>query len=81
MIGVYGLRGPFVLDLSDLAEHWGSHRVQVTMHWFNPRDARCTPVDGKACTPVVGRHTFVPPSSGGVDHDWVLVVRANYDTY
>ncbi|KAK7703342.1 hypothetical protein SLS57_010991 [Botryosphaeria dothidea] len=70
-----GYGDAFDLDLDALAEHFGtpSGRAQ----WYDPRQGAYRNVTGAAVFPLEGRKTFVPPSSGGVDHDWVLSVKVD----
>lgn len=71
-----GYGDSLVLDLAALAESWGEPRARVSAHWFSPRDASSTAVESEAGSAADGKRTFIAPSSGGVDDDWVLVIRA-----
>lgn len=46
-------------------------RKQVEARWLDPRSGKESSVEGD-----VSSGTFTPPSRGGLEHDWVLVLRA-----
>jgi hypothetical protein len=57
----------FELELSNIAKRGNAKSAIV--NWFSPRDALTWETEKIS---LEGNKTFVPPSSGGVDSDWVL---------
>lgn len=66
----------FQVDLDGISKHWKQPGVEYTAQWFNPRVSKFQPVDRKESAVADGKRTFVPPSDGGVDHDWMLVLKS-----
>lgn len=63
----------FAIDLAAIARQWRTS-APMTARWFNPRTAGLESVDSKAIQ-AKGKKTFTPPTSGGVDFDWVLILE------
>lgn len=63
----------FSVDLDAVSELWGTARVNATARWFDPRTAELQLIDSFV---IAGNRTFTPPSSGGVDFDWVLIIKS-----
>jgi hypothetical protein len=72
-----GYGDAFVLDLGALAAAWGLVGTTVTAHWFSPRDASITIIEAEEGFLAESKKTFVAPSSGSVEDDWLLVVKAD----
>lgn len=52
----------------DVGKAFGAKKVDV--QWLDPRTGKESSVEGE----ISGK--FTPPSRGGLEHDWVLVLRA-----
>lgn len=63
----------FSVDLDGVAGLWGAAGVNATARWFDPRTAELQLIDSFVAA---GNRTFAPPSSGGVDFDWVLIIKS-----
>ncbi|KAH8647498.1 hypothetical protein BGZ61DRAFT_501268 [Ilyonectria robusta] len=63
----------FTVDLAAIARQWRTS-APITAQWFNPRTAGLESVGSKAIQ-AKGKKTFTPPTSGGVDFDWVLILE------
>jgi hypothetical protein len=63
------------LDLAGISEDWGYPTDQLQVGWFDPRTSHTHKVDSRIFGTSKGEATFTPPSSGGVDHDWVLAIK------
>ena len=72
-----GYGDAFQLDLTAVSEQWSIPGTQVQAQWFDPRTAELSDAAGNGTIAALGKKLFVPPTSGGVDHDWVLVVKAS----
>lgn len=70
-----GYGDAFDLDLDALAEHFGAPAASANARWYDPRQGEYRNTSGNAVVSLEGRKAFVPPSSGGVDHDWVLHLK------
>ncbi|KAK7524828.1 hypothetical protein IWZ03DRAFT_403715 [Phyllosticta citriasiana] len=56
---------------------WGEPAgVLVDAWWFDPRTAERKAAVEEAAFAAQGKKTFTPPTSGGVDDDWVLEIKA-----
>lgn len=64
----------FSVDLAGVADSWGTAGINATAQWFDPRTAELQ-LDSSFVAS--GNRTFTPPSSGGVDFDWVLIIKAH----
>lgn len=71
-----GYGDAFQLDLTAITGYWQTPGVQMIAHWFNPRTAEKSKIDDEASFAGDGKKLFTPPSCGGVDHDWVLIIKA-----
>ncbi|KAK8247276.1 hypothetical protein HDK90DRAFT_501077 [Phyllosticta capitalensis] len=71
-----GYGDAFQLDLDAISAKWGEPGALVEAHWFDPRSAERQAVDDEEAFSASGKKGFTPPSAGGVDHDWVLVMKA-----
>ncbi|OJD33769.1 uncharacterized protein BKCO1_2700067 [Diplodia corticola] len=66
-----GYGDAFDLDLDALRAHFGKDRARA--RWYDPRQGVYRNETGSARPfGLEGRKAFVPPTSGGVDDDWVL---------
>ena len=65
----------FDVDLEAVAKNWKTLGIKMTAQWFDPRTAKLRPVFEVNSFPAKGKKTFTPPSHGGVDYDWVLVIK------
>ncbi|GME44222.1 uncharacterized protein LTHEOB_11794 [Neofusicoccum parvum] len=70
-----GYGDAFGLDLGALAAHFGVAGGLGTARWYDPRTGEYLNTTGAGTVSLEGKKTFVPPSSGGIDHDWVLSVK------
>ncbi|KAF9878377.1 hypothetical protein CkaCkLH20_03869 [Colletotrichum karsti] len=67
----------FDVDLEALAAIWEAPGVNVKALWFDPRTSERLSVEGSSTFEAKGVKTFTPPTNGGVDFDWVLIIKSN----
>lgn len=72
-----GYGDPFQVDLDAVASRWQTPVAMYTAQWFDPRTGKPQHADLEKPQIAIGQRTFTPPSCGGIDHDWVLVIRTN----
>ncbi|KAB2574443.1 hypothetical protein BFW01_g4189 [Lasiodiplodia theobromae] len=70
-----GYGDAFDLDLGALAGHFGKDEASASARWYDPRQGEYRNTTGNAAFDLTGRKAFVPPTSGGVDHDWILHLK------
>lgn len=68
-----GFGDTFDLDLGSLGAHFGTENGKADSKWYDPRTGVYQNATGSIL--LGGRKTFVPPTGGNVDNDWVLVVK------
>jgi hypothetical protein len=66
----------FQVDLGAVSANWEQFDVKISAQWFDPRTSVLTPIGEFDDTHALGKKAFVPPSNGGIDHDWILVLEA-----
>ncbi|CAK5283192.1 unnamed protein product [Mycena citricolor] len=71
-----GFGDTFTLDLDSLGSHLKASKAKAKAQWYDPRSGQHKHVAEGAVFALKGNKTFVPPTSGSVDHDWVLELRA-----
>lgn len=73
-----GYGDAFDLDLGALGAYFGQQQGNgspASTKWYDPRTGEYQNVSSGAVV-LSGQQTFVPPSGGGVDYDWALVLEA-----
>ncbi|KAF2142288.1 uncharacterized protein K452DRAFT_358127 [Aplosporella prunicola CBS 121167] len=70
-----GYGDAFTLDFDALAAHFDKPGASVNARWYDPRQGEFRNSTEKSLLSLTGQQKFVSPSSGGVDHDWVLHVE------
>ncbi|KAJ3533716.1 hypothetical protein NM208_g7865 [Fusarium decemcellulare] len=65
----------FTVNVGGVSAYWGSLDALITAQWFNPRTGILEAKGLEKPLQAEGFKTFTPPSSGGVDFDWVLVIK------
>lgn len=69
----------FTVDLSAVTSNWKKPFSLITAQWFDPRTAHLQPIESEKPFLGKGKKTFTPPSCGGIDHDWVLILKSASD--
>ncbi|KAL4791112.1 hypothetical protein BDV19DRAFT_393477 [Aspergillus venezuelensis] len=71
-----GYGDAFGVDLAGVVEDWGYQNVEVETQWFDLRTAHTDRAEHKVPErDSSNKAIFTPLSSGGVDHDWVLILK------
>ncbi|KZV60446.1 hypothetical protein PENSPDRAFT_659533 [Peniophora sp. CONT] len=70
-----GYGDAFDLDLDALAGHFSAGGASAKARWYDPRQGEYRNSTESSGLALTGRKTFVPPSSGSVDDDWVLHLK------
>ncbi|CAK5267751.1 unnamed protein product [Mycena citricolor] len=70
-----GFGDTFSLNLDSLGSHLKAPSAKAQAQWYDPRSGRSRNVTEGAIFALKGSKTFVPPTSGSVDHDWVLELQ------
>ncbi|KAF4964235.1 hypothetical protein FSARC_7789 [Fusarium sarcochroum] len=65
----------FTVDLGGVSKTWGYASASITAQWFNPRKGVLEAHYPQKTFQAKGKKTFTPPSSGGMDFDWLLVLK------
>ncbi|KAL4962076.1 uncharacterized protein BDV14DRAFT_191880 [Aspergillus stella-maris] len=67
----------FGFDLAGVMVDWGYQGGEVEAQWFDPRTAHTSRAEHKVLERASKNNAiFTPPSSGGVDHDWALILKS-----
>lgn len=67
----------FAVELGQIAGIWGNGGGSMTAQWFDPRTSKLQDVESGKSFQATGKRTFTPPSSGGIDFDWLLIIRSS----
>lgn len=66
----------FDVNLDGISRNWGASSTLVTAQWLDPRTAETRFGESKEPFIAKGEKTFTPPTSGGVDFDWILIIKS-----
>ncbi|CAG9984549.1 unnamed protein product [Clonostachys byssicola] len=66
----------FQVDLDGISQKWGQPGVGYTAQWYDPRTSKLQAIQKGEKGFAKGKLVFTPPSSGGVDYDWLLIIKS-----
>ncbi|KAK7222943.1 hypothetical protein V2G26_010946 [Clonostachys chloroleuca] len=66
----------FQIDLDGVSQKWGQPGVGYTAQWYDPRTSKLQAIQKVEKGFEKGKLVFTTLSSGGVDYDWLLIIKS-----